>query len=112
MPCNISYACLDCRKAFKRPVHLQNMPEHAPCPECGGPMHDFGRHFKAPRQDDIKQWKKVRFLIEHGFRFQKIRTGPGHHDTVPYPDTLEEARTFVVTYRRFASPASVADDAD
>tara|TARA_B100001971_G_C18204624_1_gene546778 strand:- start:696 stop:938 length:243 start_codon:yes stop_codon:yes gene_type:complete len=38
---------------------------------------------------------KVSFLFEHGFSFQKIRIGAGHHEVVPYPETLEEAKEFV-----------------
>ncbi len=72
------------------------------CPECGSSAHNFGRHFKAPKKSNKKQWDKIRFLFEHGFRFQKIRVGSGHHDTVPYPETLEEAKEFVVTYKDYA----------
>ena len=34
-----------------------------PCPECGEAMHDMGLDFKAPRQDDVKQWTKVEILF-------------------------------------------------
>ena len=102
MPYNMSFACLACRKAFKRQVESGRVPDELPCPECGGPAYNFGRHFKAPRKADASQWRKVRFLFEHGFRFQKIRVGPGHHDTVPYPETLEEAKEFVVKYKEHA----------
>jgi len=77
-------------------------PEKLICPDCGGDAFNFGRHFKAPKKTDKKQWGKIRFLFEHGFRFQKIRTGRGHRDTVTYPETLEEAKEFVVKYKKYA----------
>lgn len=105
----MSYACFDCRKSFKR--HFDCSPPEYPqvidCLECDGKFVNLGRHFKAPRRTDEKQWKKVRYLVEHGFLFQKIRTGSGHHDTVPYPETLEEAKDFVIKYREYAIKAPV-----
>jgi DNA-directed RNA polymerase subunit RPC12/RpoP len=104
-PYHLSYACLDCRKSFKRLVNpLDEVPEKLPCPDCGKPKINLGRHFKPPKKSDTKQWAKVKFLVEHGFRFQKIQVDSGHHDTVPYPESLEEAKEFVVKYKEFATP--------
>ena len=102
-PYNMAFACLTCCKSFKREFDLaEECPMTLKCPECGGSAHNFGRHFKAPKKSNKKQWDKIRFLLEHGFRFQKIRVGSGHHDTVLYPETLEEAKEFVVTYKDYA----------
>ncbi|WP_394132215.1 hypothetical protein [Marinobacter nauticus] len=102
-PYNMAFACLTCCKSFKREFDLaEECPMTLKCPECGSSAHNFGRHFKAPKKSNKKQWDKIRFLFEHGFRFQKIRVGSGHHDTVPYPETLEEAKEFVVTYKDYA----------
>ena len=102
-PYKMAFACLECCKSFKRRFSTADgFPDELPCPECGGPAYNFGRHFKAPKKADKRQWQKIRFLFEHGFRFQKIRVGLRDHDTVPYPETLEEAREFVVKYRRYA----------
>lgn len=102
-PYNMAFACLDCRKSFKRGFDLSDgNPKVLTCPECGGNSYNFGRHFKAPKKSDLKQWKKIQYLFENGFRFQKIRKGPGHHDVVPYPETLEEAKDFVIKYKRYA----------
>ena len=102
-PYNMAFACLDCRKSFKRVFTLsKECPSELPCPDCGGAAHNFGRHFKAPKKSDLKQWKKVAFLFEHGFRFQRIRIGSGHHDVVPYPKTLEQAKEFVIKYKAHA----------
>ena len=100
-PYNMSFVCLVCYKSFKRECGRlpSDYPNALPCPDCGGPAHNFGRHFKAPKKTDRKQWRKVRFLFEHGFRFQKIRLTRDAVESVPYPDTLEEAREFVEKYK-------------
>ena len=99
---HMSFACLDCHKSFKRHYDVQTRPSELTCPHCGGVAYNFGRHFKAPRSSDKGQWEKIRFLFEHGFRFQKIRVGTGHHDTVKYPETLAEARQWVHDYSAYA----------
>jgi hypothetical protein len=65
----------------------------------------LGRHFKAPKHDDLKQWKKVVFLIRHGFVFHPIHD-PKTHSRVPYPETLKEARHFVRKYAKLAARRS------
>ena len=103
-PYNMAFACLECCKSFKREYEPKpnEYPSELPCPNCGGVAYNLGRHFKAPKKTDKKQWEKIRFLIENGFRFQKIRNGTRHHDTVSYPETLEEAKEFVVKYKDYA----------
>lgn len=90
------YACLACRKSFKRPLEVTDYPDGWPstmtCPECGGPSLNFGRKFKPPKQSDRKQWEKVKVLAEHGFWF---RSSAG---TVDYPKTLQEVPEFLETY--------------
>jgi hypothetical protein len=68
-----------------------------PCPECGEPSFNCGRHFKVPKKTDRKQWEKVKFLYEKGFRFQHIQDEVGN--CIPYPKTLEEAKKFVLQFR-------------
>ena len=102
-PYNMAFACLDCNKSFKREFNLsKECPMELKCPNCGGIAYNYGRHFKAPKKTDKKQWEKISFLHEHGFRFQKIRIGSGHHEVVPYPETLEEAKEFVIKYKEYA----------
>ena len=102
-PYNMAFACLSCCKSFKREFDLSlECPMELACPECGGVAHNFGRHFKSPKKTDTKQWQKIRYLFSHGFRFQKIRVGPGRDDVVPYPDTLEAACEFVEKYKVYA----------
>jgi hypothetical protein len=59
----------------------------------------LARKFKAPAQTDIAQWKKVEYLVRHGFRFFSQH---GSEGTVPYPSTLAEARAFARKYGRRA----------
>ena len=42
------------------------------------------------------------FLFDHGFRFQKIRLNSLVDDTVEYPETLEQAKEFVIKYKDYA----------
>ena len=101
---SISYACLSCRTSNKR--HVEGSPSEYPlimeCPICKGTTFNLGRHFKAPKKSDNAQWKKVAFLIEHGFLFQNIRLDPSNHESVPYPKTLAEAKNFVIKYKDWA----------
>ncbi len=102
-PYSMAFACLECRKSFKREFNLATeCPYWLTCPECGGTAHNFGRHFKAPKKTDLKQWKKVIFLFENGFRFQKIYIENDSLKSIPYPETLEEAKEFVEKYKAHA----------
>ena len=57
--------------------------------------------FRTPRKTDDKQWKKVEFLFQHGFYFQKIyrQIARGTYQRVPYPADLSGARKFVVEFK-------------
>ena len=101
----MSYACLACKTAHKRAAHGCNsgFPLEMECPNCQGAMYNLGRHFKAPKKSDTEQWKKVAFLIDHGFFFQKIRPDSNGNESVPYPKTLDEAKEFVVKYNKWSA---------
>jgi len=103
-PYNMAFACLECCKSFKREYvyQLNEYISELKCPNCGGIAYNLGRHFKAPKKTNKKQWEKIRFLVENGFRFQKIHNGSRHYETVPYPETLEEAKEFVVKYKKYS----------
>jgi hypothetical protein len=93
----IHFACFACRHSFKRKVDFGAAVYLKPCPTCSGQAIHLGRHFKPPKASDQKQWAKVTYLVESGFFFQHVHNGTTRH--VQYPDTLEEARRFVATYR-------------
>lgn len=95
------YACFACRRSFRR-AYEPGLPNRK-CPNCGGESIALNRKFKAPASDDVEQWKKVRFLVEHGFRFQSVYE---NKETVPYPASLREAKAFVERYRSQARMAA------
>jgi hypothetical protein len=104
MPSSTSYVCFDCRRAVKGPAFL-NPHERRPkalaglraqparCPECALPMQIVGSAFKAPRKNDLKQWEKVRRMVQEGgyiFYPNRGRT----------PKTLAEVDQFLDVIRR------------
>jgi hypothetical protein len=59
-------------------------------------MVDLGRDLKAPRRNDIGQWRKIALLWRHGIRFDSCGCGgPGWR-----PRTLAEAKAQLVPTRR------------
>ena len=89
----IPYACFNCRKVFKHSPwelppkqRLISEKRNVKCPQCGIIMHCMGRNFKAPKQNDLKQWKKVEILFQHGFAYH----GFGYR-----PATLQEVESFL-----------------
>jgi hypothetical protein len=105
-PYRYPFVCFACRKSFKYPAH----PEQRICPQCSGPMERLSRKFSAPKSTDLMQWRKVQYLVEHGFRFHTafVPVAPGVMRSVDYPRTLQEAKAFVefVAARRggFSTP--------
>ncbi len=87
IPYKEHYACFECRKSFKKPNYFdlpkQLRPESREelkyfCPQCRNEMYDMGMDFKAPKQSDIKQWKKVEILFQNGFTYHSCGCcGPG-----------------------------------
>lgn len=95
------YACFVCRKAFKRrkaddlPARMRQGGDVGRgtvvrCPDCGGPMHNMGMDFEAPRRADARQWRKVELLFTHGFAFGSCGCGPGLR-----PVALREVEAFL-----------------
>ena len=74
-------------------------------------MEMLSRKFSAPRSADVAQWKKVQFLVEHGFRFYSVYrpSESGGKQSVRYPATLEEAEDFVVAFREQAELPAATD---
>jgi len=107
------YACFACRKKFRQQLHHEDVketlaagdkkvplvrysrqlawPESMKCPQCKGEMHCMGLDFKAPRQTDLKQWRKVEILFTHGFSYHSCGCcGPGLR-----PKELREVDAFL-----------------
>ncbi len=97
-----AFACLDCKKVFKRPVEFPHSKEDdvKKCQHCGSCAYNVGRNFHAPKQSDDKAWALVDFLIRNGFVFQKVYEHIENGSVkIPYPKSLEEAREFVKKYK-------------
>jgi hypothetical protein len=103
---SMSFACLNCKTSNMRHFFEDpcDYPESMECPICKGIAFNFGRHFKPPKKSDLAQWKKIEYLVEHGFVFQTIyeqREDSGYYK-ISYPKTLAEAKDFVVKYKKKA----------
>jgi hypothetical protein len=104
-PYKEKFACFHCRKTFKQTWRSElRTPMRADaegnrialCPECGRAMKNMGRDFQAPRQSDIRQWKKVELLFARGYAYHSCGCcGPG-----PRPATLREVPAFMAEQER------------
>jgi len=128
------FACLDCRRVFKRPVaHTgkRNWPrpvEVRRCPSCRGDAYLMSSDFKAPPRDDLKRWEVVSYLVRSGMPYFRIyepvplAVVHGHpkarpkgvtaalREAGPYPETMAEAIAFAARYRSQAQPIVWSDD--
>jgi DNA-directed RNA polymerase subunit RPC12/RpoP len=95
----MQHACFECRKAFKQNIDYlpeeQSRPEPV-CPECGGKVWEMGRTFKAPKQDDVKQWRKVESLVRNDITFHSY----GSHGLGRFPRLLNEVAPFIEKVRQ------------
>jgi DNA-directed RNA polymerase subunit RPC12/RpoP len=89
----MQFACFECRKSFKRKLGRETYA----CPQCGKEMCEMGRQFKAPRLDDVKQWRKVEALVRGGITFHSQRL----HSLRNMPKVLREVAPFI---RRVRTP--------
>lgn len=121
------FACLDCRRVFKRAVTdigKRNWPrpiEVRPCPSCGSDAYLMSSDFRAPPRSDLVKWEVVAYLVRAGLPYFRI------YDPLPlaalghpkqrhkglisasvgvgaYPETMAEARIFVARHRDKAMP--------
>jgi hypothetical protein len=89
MPVLYQFACFSCRKVFKQSSSDQVGANI--CPECAKPMSYMGTAFRAPKQENVDQWKKAELLIAAGFHFTK--------DAGPKPRTLKDLSAFLEAHR-------------
>ena len=84
------YACFRCRKVWRWERSGEYVRDTASprtqwillgpnpiCSCCCGPLIAIGWDFKAPKQSDRAQWKKVELLVNAGFAFHSCGCGPG-----------------------------------
>ena len=89
-PYKQKWACFGCRKPYKSP-HGEVRRESAKCPQCRAPMGNMGLDFRAPKQTDKEQWRKVELLFENGINYSSCGcNGPG-----PRPARLRDVPQFL-----------------
>jgi DNA-directed RNA polymerase subunit RPC12/RpoP len=99
MTYRMPFVCLNCQKSFKYEI----TEIEKKCSQCSQPLIMLSRKFKTPKQSDDKEWSKIKFLIEHGFRFYSyIPSKHGVHQRVKYPETMQQAYEFVEKYKNGA----------
>lgn len=93
--------CFTCRKAFS--VYKNHAPKvNLACAQCGSQTTIFSHLFKPPKQTDLKKWKVVEFLKDHGFVYQRVYetyTSSILTGQSGYPETMAEAKKFIVKYK-------------
>ena len=106
---NMGYkkVCLDCRKAFNRPINLEKENKSI-CPQCENPMTELYHLFQPPKQTEKKKWEVVKYLVENGFRYYHVwetinRNSKGeitsYQNYTKYPDNMNDAKEFVEKYQ-------------
>ena len=83
----VAHACFDCRKSWKVPEERAGT-----CPQCGKSANWMGRAFKAPKNTDVDQWRKVEALWRAGFRFLP---NTGRREVEPYPEQFRDIAKFI-----------------
>ncbi len=79
------YACVNCRKVFKRPYVEDYLRK---CPNCENQEYQMDVRFRAPKTNNDKQWAKIEYLIQQGFFFikftlKKVQCGRGSNILLP-----------------------------
>ena len=89
--------CFKCRKSFS--IGTDYSVEHSNvCPNCGNAIILVDQKFKPPKKSDEIQWEVVRYLVEHGFKYQHVEMEGGQF--ISYPDAIKEAVEFVRKYSK------------
>lgn len=101
---SMAFVCFTCKTSNMRHYDVLpcDYPRTSKCPVCENDTINLGRNFKPPKKTDSSQWAKVKYLVDHGFVFQKVRLERNSYESVPYPKTLSEAKEFVIKYRKWA----------
>jgi hypothetical protein len=96
--------CFNCKKAFSLGVDCK-VERSSVCPECGKQASFLNHKFRPPAKNEIKKWEVIEFLENNGFIFQHIFSvwmGKVNEGLVEYPETMNDAKEFVVKYREQA----------
>jgi hypothetical protein len=98
--------CLDCRKAFNRPLNT-DLSRVFKCPDCGKPTVSLSHLFQPPAKDDLNGWATVKLIVDNGFTYDHIykniekKEGRiiGYSGYAEYPDNLRDAKEFIENYK-------------
>jgi hypothetical protein len=102
--------CLDCRKAFNRPINTENI-HISICPQCEKPMTELYHLFQPSKQSDLKKWNVVKFLVDNGFKYYHVweqvfknEKGEilGTANYAKYPQSMKDAKEFIELYKEQA----------
>jgi predicted RNA-binding Zn-ribbon protein involved in translation (DUF1610 family) len=96
------FVCFSCRKQFER--NWDSQTNFKKCPECGETTVRYDDKFRVPKRTEEAQWKKIEFLRDHGFYFQRVydEIDEGTFQYANYPTDLNEAKEFVEKYKKYA----------
>jgi hypothetical protein len=90
--------CFACRKAFNMGSDF-NKIKASYCPDCQNIMTQMTQRFRPPKKSNDMAWKTAHFLVNNGFPYQYIYDEDIIPTYVPYPETLNEAKNFVIKYQ-------------
>ena len=89
--------CLDCRKVLNHGSDFEKFYV-GKCPNCEKLMVEVDQKFQAPKSTDTKHWEIVKYLIHHGFKYQRIYEIKFQSPYVKYPENMRDAKEFVLKY--------------
>lgn len=100
MPSNSTFACVFCRLALKSAGN---------CRECGAPLKNMGKHWRAPKKNNLKAWKRVAsgeiwweeiYVVKHLVRVQSrwrsgrtylsLRSNPKGGSALDTPEDVQD----------------------
>ncbi len=97
----VQHACFSCRKVFKKPRRPLGSA-HA-CPQCSAALRNMGQKFRAPRIDDVAEWKRIERCLAEGISYgtptrrKPSRKQPGAPEITP---ALKKALGFNAKWKR------------
>lgn len=65
---NSTYLCFGCRTTVRR----EDYSRWPKCSHCGKDMVGIGKHWRAPKQTNMKAWKELQEKIEEIIRRRKL----------------------------------------
>lgn len=93
-PYKSHYACFNCRKSFKFRFEndvVETKERNFLCPNCQNQTVSMGWCLEIPRQQNVRQWKRLEILAKNKIYFRNgCCSGPGYR-----PRTLQAVPEFL-----------------